>query len=185
MFDACEAKGCRAARRRALLFFVVRDILRCRGVRHDVHRDRRRRVRRPMPGYAHAAEQVVQRISLLLVMTLALGGCGHNAPDSDSGINVYPANYKSDILSAMHAYLNDPTGIRDASISEPALKSSVSPYVVCLRFTAKKNAKEYAAPKEIAAVFLAGRFDRFIDTPKDECAGVTYTAFPELQKLPP
>jgi hypothetical protein len=134
--------------------------------------------------YVHqAAEQLLQRIGLLLLMTLALGGCGHNAPDSD--INVYPANYKSDILAAMHAYLNDPTGIRDASIAEPALKSSLSRYVVCLRFTAKKNAKEYAAPKEIAAVFLAGRFDRFIDTPKDECAGVAYTAFPELQKLSP
>jgi hypothetical protein len=118
-------------------------------------------------------------------MLLALGGCGHNAPDSDSELNAYPANYKSDILAAMHAYLNDPTSIRDASISEPALKSSLSRYVVCLRFTAKKNAKEYAAPKEIAAVFLAGRFDRFIDMSKDECAGVTYTAFPELQKLSP
>ena len=117
-------------------------------------------------------------------MTLALAGCGHNTPD-DSEINVYPANYKSEILAGMHAYLNDPTGIRDASISEPTLKSSLSRYVVCLKFTAKKNAKEYAAPKEIAAIFLAGRFDRFIDTPKDECAGVTYTAFPELQKLTP
>ncbi|MFY9838873.1 MAG: hypothetical protein WAK55_20830 [Xanthobacteraceae bacterium] len=127
----------------------------------------------------------MRRISLLLVMALALGGCGHNGPDSDSEINAYPANYKADILAAMHAYLNDPTGIRDASISEPVLKSLLSRYVVCLRFTAKRNAKEYAAPKEIAAIFLAGRFDRFIDTPKDECAGVTYTAFPELQKLTP
>jgi hypothetical protein len=186
MFGACEAKGCVAARRRALLFFVLRDILRCRGVRRNVNRDRRRRGRRPMPRYPQeAAEQPLRRLSLLIVMALALGGCGHNASDSDSGINEYPANYKSDILAAMHAYLNDPTGIRDASISEPALKSSLSRYVVCLRFTAKKNAREYAAPKEIAAIFLAGRFDRFIDTPKDECAGVTYTAFPELQKLTP
>jgi hypothetical protein len=190
MFGACEAKNCVAAMRRALSFFVVRDILRCRGVRRNVNRDRRRRGRRPMPRYAlryahEAAEQPLRCLSLLLATALALGGCGHNAPDSDSGINVYPANYKSDILSAMHAYLNDPTGIRDASISEPTLKSSLSRYVVCLKFTAKKNAKEYAAPKEIAAIFLAGRFDRFIDTPKDECAGVTYTAFPELQKLTP
>ena len=117
----------------------------------------------------------MRRISLLLVLTFALGGCGHNvASDSDNEINVYPANYKSDILAAMHAYLNDPTGIRDAAISEPALKSSgnISRYIACVRFTPKKNAKEYAGPKEIAAVFLAGRFDRFIDTPKDECAGV-------------
>ena len=130
----------------------------------------------------------MQRVSLLLVLTFALAGCGHNrASDSDNEINVYPANYKSDILAAMHAYLNDPTGIRDAAISEPALKSSgnLSRYIVCVRFTPKKSASEYAGAKEIAAVFLAGRFDRFIDTLKDECAGVTYDAFPELQKLPP
>jgi len=128
----------------------------------------------------------LRRISLLLVLTFALGGCGHNvASDSDNEINIYPANYKSDILAAMHAYLNDPTGIRDAAISEPALKSSgnISRYIACVRFTPKKNAKEYASPKEIAAVFLAGRFDRFIDTPKDECAGAAYAPFPELQKL--
>ncbi len=41
-------------------------------------------------------------------------------------LNEYPANYKSEILSAMHAYLNDPTGIRDAAISEPALKPTVA-----------------------------------------------------------
>jgi hypothetical protein len=193
MISACEATGRVATMRCALLFLVVHDILRSRGVRRDVHRDRR-----PMPGraricapqyaqrYAHkAAEQLLLRISLLLLMTLALARCGHNAPDSDSEINVYPANYKSDILAAMHAYLNDPTGIRGASISEPALKPPLSRYVVCLRFTAKKNAREYAAPKEIAAVFLAGRFDRFVDTPKDECAGMTYAAFPELQTLSP
>jgi hypothetical protein len=119
---------------------------------------------------------------------LMLGACGHDlASDSDSGINAYPANYKSDILAAMHAYLNDPTGIRDAAISDPALKSSgnVTRYVVCLRFNPKKNTREYAGSREIAAIFLAGRFDRFVDTPKEECSGVTYAAFPELQKLPP
>jgi len=128
------------------------------------------------------------RFGLLLSATLTLAACGHDhASDSDSGVNVYPANYKSDILAAMHAYLNDPTGIRDAAISEPAFKSvgNLSRYVVCLRFTPKKSASEYAGPREVAAVFLVGRFDRFVDTPKEECAGATYAAFPELQKLPP
>jgi hypothetical protein len=58
-------------------------------------------------------------------------------------------------------------------------------YVACLKFNAKKNAKDYAGVKEVAAVFLAGRFDQFVDTPKDLCAGVTYAPFPELQKLSP
>ena len=126
--------------------------------------------------------------TVLLSLTVVLGACGHDiGVDSDSGINVYPANYKSDILAAMHAYLNNPTGIRDAAISEPTLKFSgtVSRYIACLRFTPKKNASEYAATREIAAVFIGGRLDRFVDLPKEECTGAAYAAFPELQRLPP
>ena len=129
----------------------------------------------------------MRNIGLLLGLTLALGACGHDlVPDGDE-INVYPTNYKLDILAAMHAYLKNPTGIRDATISEPAIKSSgtVNRYVACLRFTPKKNVSEYGATREIAAVFMAGRLDRFVDLPKTECTGVTYAAFPELQNLPP
>jgi hypothetical protein len=133
------------------------------------------------------AELLVRNLALLFSLAFALSACGHDlVPDGD-GINAYPANYKSDILAAMHAYLNNPTGIRDAGISEPALKWSgaVNRYVACLRFTPKKNVSEYGATREIAAVFMAGRLDRFVDLPKTECTGVTYAAFPELQNLPP
>ena len=129
----------------------------------------------------------MRNIGLFFSLAFTLGACGHDlVPDGDE-INVYPKNYKSDILAAMHAYLNNPTGIRDAAISEPALKSSgaLNRYIACLRFTPKKNVSEYGATREIAAVFISGRLDRFVDLPKTECAGVTYAAFPELQNLPP
>ena len=135
-----------------------------------------------------------RRASLLVGVTLLLGACGHHygfdvdsAGGDEDGVNAYPKNYKSDILAAMHAYLNDPTDIHDAAISDPALKSAGNStrYVVCLKFNAKKNASEYAGVKEIAAVFLAGRFDQFVEAVKDQCAGVSYLPFPELQKLPP
>ena len=85
----------------------------------------------------------------------------------------------------MHAYLNDPTGVREAGIAEPALKSvgGNQRYVVCVRFNGKKTGNAYAGVKEIAAVFMAGRFDRFVDPAKEQCAGATYAPFPELQKL--
>ena len=38
--------------------------------------------------------------------------------------------------------------------------------------------------KEIAAVFLTGRFDRFVETAREQCAEATYAPFPELEKLP-
>jgi hypothetical protein len=139
-----------------------------------------------------------RRAGLILGVALWLGGCSHNplaaSSDEDSGVNVYPANYKADILAAMHVYLNDPTGIRDAAVSPPVLKQAGSEtrYVACVRFNPKKNSTDYAGSKELAAVFLVGRFDHFNDVPKEQtdatknlCAGVAYTPFPELQKLPP
>jgi hypothetical protein len=129
---------------------------------------------------------------LLLGLALALGACahGHHAADdpaaaADDPVNIVPANYKPDILAAMHAYLNDPTGIREPGITEPALKSvgNSTRYVVCLRLNAKKARKDYAGVREIAAVFVAGRFDRFVDPAKEACAGVTFAPFPELGKL--
>lgn len=123
---------------------------------------------------------------------LLLGACAHHHRDDadadiDSGIDAYPTNYKSDILAAMHAYVNDPTGIRDSAIAQPMLKpvGSVKHYVACLRFNAKKSGNVYAGVKEIAAVFIAGRLDRFLDPAREQCAGVSYAPFPELGKLSP
>ncbi len=136
-----------------------------------------------------------RRAGLLFAATLLLGACaghhfgfgGHDG--DDSGINAYPQSYKSDILAAMHAYLNDPTGIRDAAISEPVLKSVAAGtrYVVCLRFNGKQANGMYAGDKQIAAVFLAGRFDDFLDTTaaREPCASAAYAPFPELEQLKP
>jgi hypothetical protein len=123
------------------------------------------------------------------LLTAALGGCAHKADSDAAGtLNAYPTNYKSDILAAMHAYLANPTGIRDAAVGEPVLKSKggTTRYVVCVKFNGKKNrTNDYAGTKEVAAEFMVGRFDQFIENTKDLCAGTTYTPFPELQNLPP
>jgi hypothetical protein len=127
----------------------------------------------------------------LVIVALALSACAGDQHKTDEnggeGVNAYPTNYKTDILAAMHAYLNDPTAIRDASISEPVLKPASltmpSRYMLCLRFNPKKTATVYEGMREVAAVFVAGRFDQFVETPKELCASVTYTPFPELAKL--
>jgi hypothetical protein len=130
-------------------------------------------------------------LSPLVGLTLVLAACAHDyrstdpVPATDEQINVPPANYKTDILGAMHAYLSDPTGIRDAAISAPAVKpvGNSQRYIACLRFNAKKAGNTYTGVKEIAAVFVAGRFDRFIDTAREACADAAYKPFPELGKL--
>ena len=129
-------------------------------------------------------------LGLALGSTLALGACAHHrhaddaAADTD-GLNSPPTDYKSEILGAMHAYLNDPTGIRSAGIAEPAIKAvgGSKRFVVCLQFNAKQNGNHYAGLREVAAVFVAGRFDHFVDPAKDACTGATYAPFPELEKL--
>jgi hypothetical protein len=127
-------------------------------------------------------------VGLVAGLGLMLGACAHNAPEAtaaDSELNTPPTDYKREILGAMHAYLNDPTGIRDAAIAEPALKAigNTTRYVVCVRFNGKKRGGGYAGVKDIAAVFMVGRFDHFQERVQEQCAGATYAPFPELQKL--
>ena len=141
----------------------------------------------------HGGNAGWRRAGLLIAATLFLGGCGGhhfgfggNGGEGE-GVNAYPKNYKADILAAMHAYLNDPTGIRDATMSEPMFKSvgGRNRYIVCLRFNGKQDNGMYAGDKLIAAEFLAGRFDDFLDVAaaREPCAGAVLTPFPELEQL--
>lgn len=149
------------------------------------------------------------RLGCLLVLPAALlGACAREEHRklTPEEINVYPANYRSDIVGAMHAYLNDPTKIRDAAVSEPALKTlgprgaaaadgtdtsatsfgslgRSTRYVVCVRYNAKKSNGEYAGVRENEAIFLEGRLDQFQPAHRDACKDTAYKPFPELEKL--
>ena len=113
--------------------------------------------------------------------------------------NAPPSNYRADILAFLRTYLNDPTNIREASLSQPTvLRVGSEPrYVACVRFNAKNSRGQYAGLINTAAVFEGGKLSRFIDLTPDEtaqdapmraqlrepCNGATYTPFPELQQL--
>ena len=99
--------------------------------------------------------------------------------------NILPANYRADTLAFLRTWLNDTSNVRDASISEPALKSAgrVERYVVCVRYNAKNTTGKYEGSKERMVVFLAGKLDTMVDVRRDECAGVKYQPFPELERL--
>ena len=133
---------------------------------------------------------------LTLIVALMLGACGtlDNVPTQAElqaqwdALNVFPQRYKSDILSLMRNYLNDPTNVRDAGITQPQLKK-VGPgdrYVVCVRFNARNSDRKYTGAKEGAAVFAGAKLDHFVDLPKEAkpiCKDVSYEPFPELAKL--
>jgi len=138
---------------------------------------------------------------LAAVLIASLCGCGteRSQAEREAGLNVFPNNYKADLLAAMHVYLNDPTGIRDAYVSEPAMKpvGGQNRYVACLRLNAKDSDGRYTGSRDIMAVFITGRFDQFIDqstiasqpsletTLKEQCGQADYRRFPELEMLSP
>ena len=122
---------------------------------------------------------------LAMAVSFALAGCNAewlNARDRAVQANTQPPgpSYKADIVAFMRTYLNDPTGVRDAFISEPALRSleGAERYAVCLRYTPRN-----ASSKDSIVLFRDGRLDRVIDAARETCKDAAYQPFPELQRL--
>jgi hypothetical protein len=127
---------------------------------------------------------------LLLASVSALAGCtvGHLLGGDEGGRpddprNPKPANYKSDIIASLRLYLNNPTEIKDASVSEPIMQSigGRDRFVVCVRLNARKSDGQFTGSKDYVAVFVTGRLDRWIDAAKDQCATADYQPFPEIE----
>ncbi len=127
---------------------------------------------------------------LPLAAALALGACTVSRLSVDDSArpddpNLRPANYRSEILAMLRVYFQDPTGIRDAGVSEPVLQSvgDANRYVVCLQLNAKKGQGQYAGRKEYAAIFLRGRLDQLIEARGGLCKTAEYRPFPEAEAL--
>jgi len=68
-----------------------------------------------------------QRALLVVALaTASLGGCATEIGPSSSELkanwdaqNVFPERYRQDLLAFLHTYLNDPSHIRDAGVSQP------------------------------------------------------------------
>ncbi len=136
-----------------------------------------------------------------ILMTLIAGGCSTDIGPSRAELkarwddqNVYPQNYKSDLLAFLRTYLNDPTHIRQAGVSQPALKSAGpgERYVSCVRYNARSSGGQYPGAHDSAVVFVSGKLDRFLDGGKhlegsravrELCKDAAYAPFPELERL--
>ena len=131
---------------------------------------------------------------LALVAVLMVGGCATEVGPTQAELkaqweaqNVFPQNYRTDLMAFMRTYLNDPSRIRNAAVSQPQLKN-VGPgerYIACVRYNARVDGK-YPGPKDGAAVYASGKLDRFLDSPIEVqafCKGAAYAPFPELETL--
>lgn len=97
----------------------------------------------------------------------------------------YPNNYKTEVLAFMRTYLNNPVGVREAMMAEPVQRTigGRQRYVTCLRYTTRGTDGRYGEPRDRAVVYVDARLDRLLENPGDACAGATFAAFPELEKL--
>ena len=132
---------------------------------------------------------------LVLLAVLLVGGCESEVGPSQAELkaqweqqNVFPQSYKADLMAFLHTYLNDPTHIRGATVSQPQRKN-VGPgerYVACVRYNARKSDGQYAGSKDGVAIYVSGKLDRFFDgrmEVKELCKDAVYAPFPELETL--
>ena len=131
----------------------------------------------------------------LLLLGASLAGCASDVGPTPAELkarweaqNIYPDGYKRDLLAFMRTYLNDPTRIRGATVSKPELKSvgQGERFVVCVRYTERKDNGSYGAPKDGAATFVSAKLDRFFDGEaevKALCRDAVLAPFPEMEKV--
>ena len=126
-----------------------------------------------------------------VLMGATLAACSsvekdYSGPETQggAGVNIFPERYRAEILAYQKSFLNDPTGVRSAAISQPVLRKvgSVERYVVCVRFNAKQPSGGYAGVRDHMAIFLAGKLDQMGVT-RELCKDAAYEPFPELERL--
>jgi hypothetical protein len=124
----------------------------------------------------------------VLLAALALAGCSggglfggpkRNVPPATVDPNLYPSNYRKQIATMLSTLLTDRADFHGALIAQPELKpvaeSSSPHYVVCVQLNLRKQ------PRTKVAIFLGGDPTQFVDATPEQCSGVAYQSFTELE----
>ncbi|UGY15592.1 hypothetical protein [Bradyrhizobium septentrionale] len=135
------------------------------------------------------------KLAAILLLSIPLAGCltsddsggGPTTFTDDRGVanQPFPDRYRDQILAFMRTYLNNPVGVREAAIADPAQRTVGGRlrYVVCLRYSAKETDGNYRPARERGVLFVDGRLDRILDNSAEPCAGASYAPFPDLEKM--
>jgi hypothetical protein len=122
---------------------------------------------------------------LASALALVLAACSSDKKEPEENPNVFPADYKNEILTTMTTMLDDPTNVRNAYISDPMLRAVVKDehYTVCVRSDSRNISRQYSGSKDRIAIFYAGHLNQLIDATKEQCGNAAYKPFPELEHL--
>jgi len=124
-------------------------------------------------------------ILLVLAAAAGLGACSSSSKDVAVDPNLVPTDYRREILLTFQKSLDFPTNVRDAAISDPALRSTghEQRYSVCVRENSRDPSGQYRGVREHIAWFYAGRLNQLVEATAGQCAGAAYRPWPELEKL--
>lgn len=128
----------------------------------------------------------IAHLCLISIVALVLVNCSSSKKaEPEENPNVFPSNYKNEILTTMTAALDDPTNVRDAYISEPALRRAGNDerYVVCVRSDSRDASRLYTGSKDRIAYFYGGHLNQLVEATREQCGNAAYKPFPELEKL--
>jgi hypothetical protein len=134
-------------------------------------------------------------MAAILVLTV-LGGCsgfsgfsgfGGRSEPPPADPNVFPKDYRTQVADFLRTYLENPTGVREAFISEPALKpvGQRQQYVSCVRYNPRDSKQQYMGHREDIAIFLGGRLTQYLPGNREMCGAAAYQRYPEIEKMVP
>lgn len=125
------------------------------------------------------------KLILLAALAAALAACTSAGKNDDVEPNIFPTNYKQEILDTMTHSLTDPTNVREAFITEPVLRGAAKDqrYTVCVRSNSRDFHRRYIGSVDRIAYFFGGHLNQLIDATPEQCGKAPYKPFPELEAL--
>lgn len=125
------------------------------------------------------------KLCLLSALAVSLLACSSDKKQAEENPNVFPSDYKNEILTTLTSSLDDPTNIRSAYITDPFIRPAGKEerYVVCVRSDSRNVARHYTGITYRIGYFYNGHLNQLVDATKEQCGNIAYKPFPELEKL--
>lgn len=127
-------------------------------------------------------------LGVLTLAAISLGACSSfnfTKPPPPVAPNIFPSDYRNEILQTLSLKLTDPTNVRDAGISDPVLQQVSEQdqrYAVCVRFNARDVNRQYTGGQERIAYFYGGHLNQLVPAANGQCKGAIYKPWLELEK---
>ena len=121
---------------------------------------------------------------ICLLSGLVLAACS-TKPEPPVNPNIFPTDYKREILETMRTSLTVNTNVRDAFISAPVLAQvgTSQRYTACVRSNSRDINGLYTGDKDRIAYFYGGHLNQLVLATEGQCTSAAYVPFPELEHL--